>query len=106
MLHFLIDSRLSLAIVSGEELTKSEILQTLPPLTHSDASFQTLYQVSTYTGQKCRKEFRLPDFVFLDYYQYSFSVHYLKCVQVGVAILPGYNLPWWTWRCAASEQDK
>ena len=31
MLHFLIDSRLSLAIVSGEELTKSEILQTLPP---------------------------------------------------------------------------
>jgi hypothetical protein len=31
MLHFLIDSRLSLAIVSGEELTKSELLQTLPP---------------------------------------------------------------------------
>jgi hypothetical protein len=43
---------------------------------------------STYTGQSL-KEFRL---LFLDY-QYSFSVHYLKCVRVGVAILPGSNIP-------------
>ena len=31
MSHFLSDSRLSLTVVSGEEMTKSEFLQTLPP---------------------------------------------------------------------------
>ena len=40
--------------------------------------------------------------MFLDY-QYSFSVHYLKCVQVGGGELPGCNLPW-TWRCVCCKR--